>query len=206
MGLKINHHHQQSVPIETENNAPGVSSTQIQKESQSLGIGGTADGFELAKQRGAFNVDGQKYQGSADDSYSVSELRTLVSAAKAENKSPFSIANLNRLLAANSDKYIEIAADLKGWINKNLHLTSRQKAPLDGMSQEDLQKVMDSAKSATELGKRIAVEIENQPAEGAKVLKLRNEEIADQVKLRLGKVPQKIDEQKLNEVAHNAEH
>ncbi len=210
MALKIDRQHQPSVPIETENTAQVVNPThiaEIQQERQSLGVGGIADGFELAKQEVLLNIDDQKYQASADDAYSVNELRNLVSAAKAENKTPFSIANLNRLLAANADNYTEIAADVKGWINKNLYLTPRQKAPLDRMSQEDLQKIQDSAQNATQLGKRIAVEIENQPAEGSpKVLKLKNEEITDAVKLLWEKLPLNIEDQKLKEAAHNAGH
>jgi hypothetical protein len=208
MVLKIDRHHPS--PVESQSTAQGVSPTEnaeVQQTRQSFGIGGTADGFEQAKQIGSLNVESQRYQSSADETYSASELRMLVSAAKAENKTPFSIANLNRLLAANEGKYTEIAADLKGWIYKNMYLTPRQKAPLDRMSQEDLQKIQDSAQSATQLGKRIVVEIENQPAEGSpKVLKLKNDEITDVVKQFYTKVPQSIVDEKLKEPAYNAEH
>ena len=175
------------------------------KRHRILELATLADSFEQAKLSNSFEQQLPKSPLTGDTAYSVSELRQLISAARAENKPPFTEANFNKLLSANRDNYKEIAADLKGWINKNMYLSPRQKGPLDRMNEDDLKKVQDFAQTATELNKLMSVKITNYDESSAeKVLKLQETEISDTVRLHYGKVQPSIAEQHQQEAAQNA--
>ncbi len=207
MAIKINSN-LLPIPLVTHEATQGVDPTdpsKVRHARENLGIGKIGDTFEQFETGSDLNMSVPSDQFQPGDSYSVNDLRMLVSAAKAENKPPFSVANLNRLLAASINNYTEIGADLKGWINKNFYLTPRQKAPLDAMSEEDLKKVQDATRTATELGKSIIVEIQNQPGNLNKVLELKNQEIGDHLKLLWSKVPKDIADQKVKETAQDVQ-
>jgi hypothetical protein len=126
--------------------------------------------------------------------YSIAEMRQMITAAKAINKPPFSEANLNGLLAKNNQSYKEITADLKNWINNNLYLTARQKGEFQRMPESGVKQIQISADKATELGKRIQVEIRDDDkfnpltANFEKTVHYEDTEIAENVKIKLNKL------------------
>jgi hypothetical protein len=190
---------------QTQNADPtGSSSVQPQRETLNFGLAKITDGFEHQKLSNSFDRQLNQTSVTGDEAYSVTELRNLIQAAKAENKPPFTEANLNKLLLENRGNYKDIAADLKEWISKNMYLTPRQKAPLDRLSEEDLKMVQDSAQTAIELNKPMSVQITNYPGSQEKILKLKETEIGETVKLQLGKVPVNIADQEQQVAAENA--
>lgn len=124
---------------------------------------------------------------------SVAELRELITAAKAQQKPPFSESNLNRLLARNHKSYQEITGDLKNWVNNKLYLTPRQKGEFERMPESSVKQIQVLADKATEMGKLIEVEIRDDDKSNPltsnfeKTIHYEDSEIAANVKIKLNK-------------------
>jgi hypothetical protein len=161
----------------------------------------SVDTFETAPAQNFFGFEETRKESS------MTEIRQLIAAAKAENKPPFSESNLNRLLAKNNKSYKEISGDLKNWINNNLYLTPRQKGEFDRMPDSGVKQIQVSADKATEMGKLIEVEIRDDDQSNPltsnfeKTIHYEDTEIAENVKIKLNKlqIMPYQDFEKLNE-------
>jgi hypothetical protein len=146
------------------------------------------DTFESRPARDFFGFDQSRQL------HSVTELRKLIAAAKAERKTPFSDTNLNRLLAKNHKSYREICGDLKNWVNNNFYLTSRQKAEFDRMPESNVKQIQISGHIATKMAKLIQVEIRDDDKanplsnNSEKTVYYKGTQIAQNVKINLQKL------------------
>jgi len=112
----------------------------------------------------------------------TSALREAYQSAKSEGKMLMSQGTLNHFLQNNMTpaQYPEAFQDLKGWVNNNFHLNSDQQVTLNALSDENVSKVQDAGKQASDLNVPLTIEYNpTEPDSGPRDINFSKAEVTE---------------------------